>query len=105
LVAVDIKIGDFKPAYAGQMQFYLSALDEQSRVEGENPSIGIIICQGKDRTVVEYTLKSVTQPIGVASYRTYAIDQLPETISKFLPSQEEIERRLTYLHDRPEDVS
>lgn len=97
LIAVDLKIGDFKPEYAGKMQFYLSALDEQFRVEGENPSIGIIICQGKDRTIVEYTLKSVTQPIGVATYRTYNIEQLPETISKYLPSQEEIEKRLVQL--------
>lgn len=60
LVAVDLKIGESKPEYAGKMQFYLTALDEQVRIEGENPSIGIIVCQDKDRTIVEYTLKSVT---------------------------------------------
>jgi predicted nuclease of restriction endonuclease-like (RecB) superfamily len=100
LVAVDIKTGDFKPAYAGQMQFYLSALDEQARVEGENPSIGIIICQGKDRTVVEYTLKAVNQPIGVSTYHTYERNQLPEAIAKYLPTQDEIEQRLTKLPDQ-----
>ena len=97
MVAVDLKTGEFKPEYAGKMQFYLTALDELARVEGENPSIGIIVCKDKSRTIVEYTLKSVTQPIGVATYHTYDIAQLPETISKYMPSQEEIETRLTGL--------
>ena len=97
MVAVDLKTGEFKPEYAGKMQFYLTALDELARVEGENPSIGIIVCKDKNRTIVEYTLKSVTQPIGVATYHTYDIAQLPKTISKYMPSQEEIETRLTGL--------
>jgi len=97
LVAIDIKAGEFKPEYAGKMQFYLTALDEQARVEGENPSVGIVVCKDKDRTIVEYTLKSVTQPIGVSTYRTYNVAQLPQVIAKYLPSQEEIEKRLTQL--------
>ncbi|MBU4305224.1 MAG: DUF1016 family protein [Candidatus Omnitrophica bacterium] len=54
LVAIELKIGDFKPEYAGKMQFYLSALNERDMLEGENPAIGIIICKSKSRTVVEY---------------------------------------------------
>ncbi len=80
------------------MQFYLSALDDQERLEDENPSLGIIICRSKDRTMVEYTLRDVQRPIGVASYNQYAsLDELPEKIAKFLPSAEEIERRLTEI--------
>lgn len=96
LVAVELKAGEFEPEYAGKMQFYLTALNEKVRLEGENLSIGIIICKGKDRTVVEYTLKNVHEPIGVATYKTYAsLEELPERISKYLPSPTELEKRLT----------
>jgi hypothetical protein len=54
LVALDLKIGKFQPEFVGKMQFYLAALDRLVRVEGENPSIGIILCKEKNRTVVEY---------------------------------------------------
>lgn len=102
LVAVDLKSGEFQPEYAGKMQFYLSALDDQVRVEGENPSIGLIICRNKNRTKVEYTLRDVNRPIGVASYNHYSsIEQLPQTIAKYLPSEEELDRRIAQL---PDDV-
>jgi hypothetical protein len=98
LVAVELKAGPFEPEYAGKMQFYLSALDNHTRLEEENPSIGIIVCQSKDRTIVEYTLKEVNRPIGVASYNQYdSLDEVPERIAKYLPSPDEIERRLSEL--------
>ena len=98
LVAVELKAGEFQPEYAGKMQFYLSALDDKARIEGENPSMGIIICRSKDRTKVEYTLRDVTRPIGVASYNSYSsLEELPEKISKYLPSPTEIEERLSHL--------
>jgi hypothetical protein len=62
LVAVELKIGRFRPEYAGKMQFYLSALDDKVKLPDENHSIGIIICRGKNRTVVEYTLRDVRKP-------------------------------------------
>ncbi len=93
LVAVELKIGKFKPAYAGQMQFYLSALDDKVKLEEENPSIGIIICKSKIKTVVEYALKDVNKPIGVATYKI--IKELPKEIKKYLPSPKEIEKRLS----------
>ncbi|MCP5108664.1 MAG: DUF1016 domain-containing protein, partial [bacterium] len=93
LVAVELKIGKFKPAYAGQMQFYLTALDDQVKLEEENFSIGIIVCKSKDKTVVEYALKESKKPIGVSTYRTSS--KLPKEIKKYLPSPEEIEKRLT----------
>ena len=88
LIAIDLKIGGFKPEYAGKMQFYLAALDETMKLAEENPSIGIIICKSKNRTMVEYTLKSTNKPIGVATYSFY--ESLPEEMRSLLPSPEEI---------------
>jgi predicted nuclease of restriction endonuclease-like (RecB) superfamily len=93
LIAVELKIGKFKPAYAGQMQFYLSALDDKVKLEEENPSIGIIICKSKVKTVVEYALKDVDKPIGVSTYKISK--ELPKEIKKYLPSSKEIEKRLS----------
>jgi predicted nuclease of restriction endonuclease-like (RecB) superfamily len=88
LIAIDLKIGEFKPEYAGKMQFYLTALDETMKLPEENPSIGIIICKSKNRTRVEYTLKSANKPIGVATYSYY--DSMPEDMKSVLPSPDEI---------------
>lgn len=88
LIAIDLKIGEFVPEYAGKMQFYLTALDENVKLSDENPSIGIIICKSKNRTRVEYTLQSTNKPIGVATYSYY--DGLPENIRLLLPSPDEI---------------
>ena len=95
LVAIELKAREFEPEFAGKMQFYLSGLDDQVRVEGENPSIGIIICKSKNRTKVEYTLRDQKRPIGVATYNQYdRLEDLPNQISQFLPSEEEISKRL-----------
>lgn len=88
LIAIDLKIGEFKPEYAGKMQFYLSALDETMKLPDENPSIGIIICKSKNRTRVEYTLKTTSKPIGVATYSFY--ESLPEDMRSLLPSPDAI---------------
>jgi len=88
LIAIDLKIGEFKPEFAGKMQFYLTALDETMRLPEENPSIGIIICKSKKRTRVEYTLKTANKPIGVATYSFY--DNLPDEMRSLLPSPDEI---------------
>jgi predicted nuclease of restriction endonuclease-like (RecB) superfamily len=95
LVAIELKIGKFKPEYAGKMQFYLSLLNEQVKLEDENPSIGIIICKEKNRTIVEYTLKEVNQPIGVGTYQT--LKSLPDDYAKYFPSSEEIAEKLKVL--------
>jgi len=92
LVAVELKIGEFQPEFVGKMQFYLAALDRQVREEGENPSIGIILCKEKNRTIVEYALQSSTSPIGVATYRT--VRELPRELEGELPGPEEIARVL-----------
>ncbi len=92
LVAVELKIDDFRPEYAGKMNFYLSVLNQTVRKPHEQPSIGIIICQSKNRTVVEFALRDVNKPIGVATY-TYT-DTLPSELRQFFPSNEELVRRL-----------
>lgn len=63
LIAIELKIGKFKPEYTGKMNFYLSVLNDIVKLEDENPSIGIIICKEKKRTTVEYSLEDTTQPI------------------------------------------
>ena len=92
LVAIELKIGEFEAEYAGKMQLYLTALDEQVKLPEENPSIGIIICKSKDKTYVEYALKQSNVPIGVATYKLS--DSLPEDMKEMLPEPEEIVERL-----------
>lgn len=92
LVAVELKIGKFKPEYSGKMQFYLAALDDTARLAGENNSIGIIICKEKSRTTVEYALRDSRRPMGVATYTI--TPSLPKELMKCLPSNEEIGKRL-----------
>jgi predicted nuclease of restriction endonuclease-like (RecB) superfamily len=97
LVAIELKTTDFIPEYAGKMQFYLSVLDDKVRQEGENPSIGIIICKTKRRTVVEYALKNTGSPMGVADYSLSKT--LPKKLKGLLPSSEEIIESLSHLMD------
>ena len=92
LVAIELKIGEFMPEFAGKMQFYLSVLDKKLKLKEENPSIGIIICKNKDRTIVEYTLKEVKKPIGVSTYKITT--SLPHNLSKYLPSKDELANSL-----------
>ena len=88
LIAIELKIGDFLPEYAGKMQYQLSVLDEKVKLPDENPSIGIIVCRNKNRLKVEYALKSSNAPIGVATYTMH--NKLPDDMKKLLPSPEEI---------------
>ncbi|WP_028570910.1 PDDEXK nuclease domain-containing protein [Desulfonatronum lacustre] len=88
LVAIELKIGKFRPEFVGKMQFYLTALDRQVRQEDENPSIGIILCKEKSRTIVEYALHDARKPIGVATYEI--TKTLPKELRGQLPQPEEI---------------
>jgi len=88
LVAIELKVGEFLPEFVGKMQFYLTALDRQVRQEDENPSIGIILCKDKSRTIVEYALHDARKPIGVATYEI--TKTLPRELKGQLPQPEEI---------------
>lgn len=95
LIAIELKIGKFKPEYAGKMNFYLSVLNDTIKLPDENPSIGIIICKEKKRTTVEYALKDSNQPIGVATYKL--TETLPYEFKDLLPTPNEISQRLEKL--------
>lgn len=95
LVAIELKIGKFIPEYVGKMQFYLAVLDDQVRMEGENPSIGIILCKEKNRTIVEYALKQSAKSIGVAAYQM--VSELPKELQKELPSPEQISQLMEII--------
>ena len=69
MVAIELKIGEFKPEYVGKMNFYLSLLDKLEKAPDENPSIGIILCAEKDHLEVEMALQDVNKPIGIAEYQ------------------------------------
>lgn len=97
LVTIELKIGKFKPEYAGKMNFYLSVLDDRVKLPDENPSIGIIICKEKNRTIVEYALKDSNQPIGVATYTL--TPNLPKQYRGLLPTSKEIEEELMHFFD------
>ncbi|MFH1950594.1 MAG: PDDEXK nuclease domain-containing protein [Pseudomonadota bacterium] len=92
LVAIELKISDFKPEYVGKMQFYLAALDDRVRLPDENPSIGMILCREKKRAIVEYALRESNKPIGVAAYRI--VRRLPAALKGKLPEPSQIERLL-----------
>jgi predicted nuclease of restriction endonuclease-like (RecB) superfamily len=92
LVAIELKIGEFKPEYKGQIEFYLDTLDQQHRIEGENPPIGIVICRSKTKTMVEYALRTATHALGIATYTV--TPQLPDHYRDELPSPEQIAARL-----------
>lgn len=91
-MAIELKAGKFKPEYAGKMNFYLSVLNDTMKLEDENPAIGIILCKDKNRVIVEYALKDTSKPIGVSTYSFTST--LSKELQKFLPTGEEIAKRL-----------
>ena len=95
LVALELKVGEFKPEYVGKMQFYLAVLDDRVREEGENPSIGMILCKSKKRTIVEYALRESNKPIGVSQYRM--VSTLPADLKGQFPDPEQIAKLLNHL--------
>ena len=101
LIAIELKVGKFRPEYAGKMNFYLNVLNDTVKLEHENPAIGIILCSDKDNLEVEYAIQNTNQPLGVA---TYAIEtELPPELEKLLPSSKEITDRLSIFDSEKED--
>ncbi|WP_114859759.1 PDDEXK nuclease domain-containing protein [Azospirillum brasilense] len=94
-VIVELKIEDFKPEFAGKMNFYLSAVDDQLRHETDAPSIGIILCKGKNEVIVEYALRDSAKPMGVAEYRLSAA--LPDVLQAELPTVAEFAREFPLM--------
>ena len=91
-VVIKLKTGEFKPEYAGQINFYLSAVDGILKTEQDNPSIGLLLCKTKNDLVAEYALKDMSKPIGVSEYKVTS--RLPEELMRQLPSVEDIRKRI-----------
>jgi len=100
-VVVELKAGAFKPEHAGQLSFYLTAVDAQVKTEQDGPTIGLLLCRTKNRVVAEYALRDSNKPIGVAEYQL--VEALPAELQTSLPSIEQIERELTSPDDDASD--
>ena len=91
-VVIELKTGEFKPEYAGQLNFYLSAVDGILKKDADNPSIGLLLCKSKNDLVAEYSLKDMSKPIGVSEYKITST--LPEELERELPSVEDLQKRI-----------
>lgn len=92
LIAIELKRGEFKPEYAGKLNFYLSALDEYVKLPHEKPSIGIVLCKSRSRKIVEFAFRDTSKPMGVATYKT--ANELPAEYKGILPNAEELKTLL-----------
>ena len=98
MVAIDLKIGEFKPEDAGKMNFYLSALDEQVKHPDDRPSVGIILCKSKDKLIADYALRNLNRAIGIS---TYHLGDLPAELQSELPTVEQLQQILNFSEDLP----
>jgi hypothetical protein len=93
-VVIDLKMKAFEPEFAGKMNFYLSAVDDQLRHADDRPSIGLLLCKERDHLTVEYALRDLKKPIGVAQWQTKLVESLPKNLKGSLPTVGEIEAEL-----------
>lgn len=93
-IIVELKTTDFKPEFAGKMNFYLSAVDDLMKHPDDKPSIGLLLCKGKNKVVAEYALRDINKPIGISQYEATILESLPAELKGSLPSIEEIEQEL-----------
>jgi predicted nuclease of restriction endonuclease-like (RecB) superfamily len=89
-LVVELKAGDFKPEHVGQLNFYVTLVDEKIKSAEDKPTLGLLLCKQQHRVVAEYALRGMTQPIGIAEYKL----QLPDDVAKYLPSIAQIEAEL-----------
>lgn len=83
-IAIELKIGDFKPEYVGKMNFYLSLLDEKLKLEKDNASIGLILCKSKNKITAEYALRNFNKPIAISGYKLPSKKKIEEELKKEL---------------------
>lgn len=93
-VVVELKATAFKPEHAGKMNFYLSAVDDLLKHRDDQPSIGLLLCRSRNRVQVEYALRDIRKPIGVAQWETRIVEALPDELKGTLPTVEELEAEL-----------
>ena len=96
-IVVELNAREFLQIDAGQLNFYLSAVDDILRKDGDNPTIGIILCQDKDKLVAEYALKDINKPVGVSEYKL--LQDIPEYLQSKLPRAEEIELHIKDIEE------
>lgn len=103
-VVVELKTVDFEPEFAGKLNFYLKAVDEQLRQEGDQPTIGLLLCRDKNNIEVEFALRDLNKPMGVSEYTL--VETLPDNLKGALPTVEEIEQDLLVLsaEEREDEV-
>lgn len=89
---VELKTVEFEPEFAGKLSFYLSAIDGELKSSNDNPTIGLLLCKGKDKVVAEYALKDVNKPMGVSEYKLS--NCVSKELQDKLPSIEDIEKRI-----------
>jgi predicted nuclease of restriction endonuclease-like (RecB) superfamily len=99
-VVVELKEGSFKPEHAGKLNFYLSAVDDLLRTPEDNPTIGLLLCRSKRHFEVEYALRDIQKPMGVAEWQASLAKRLPDSLKSSLPTIEEIESELRSLKMR-----
>ncbi|MGV2832017.1 PDDEXK nuclease domain-containing protein [Myxosarcina sp. GI1(2024)] len=90
-IVIDLKMGKFEPAYSGQINFYVNAVDDLLRHPDDQPTIGLVLCKSKENTIVEYSLRGISTPIGVS---THSIEQLPKQLQESLPTVERLQQEL-----------
>ena len=93
-IVVELKATDFKPEFAGKMNFYLSAVDDLMKHTDDKPSIGLLLCKGKNKVVAEYALRDINKPIGISQYEAAIVESLPKELKGSLPSIEALEQEL-----------
>jgi YhcG PDDEXK nuclease domain len=101
-VVIELKTTDFKPEYSGQINFYVNVIDDKLRRPHDNPTIGIILCRSKKKSIVEYSLQGMSQPISVSTYRTTAT--LPEEYKEKLPSIEDLQSQIEAIAAEVEEL-
>lgn len=98
-IVVELKATDFKPEFAGKINFYLSVVDDKMKHPDDKPSIGLLLCKGKNKVVAEYALRGINKPIGISQYETAIVESLPNELKSSLPSIEELEQELELLRE------
>lgn len=99
-IVVELKNTEYRPEYAGKLNFYLSAVDDLIKTERDNPTIGIILCREKTKFSVEYSLRDINKPIGVSSYEISKV--LPKDILEMLPTEEDLNLHIDIIEEENE---
>jgi len=103
-VVIDLKLGKFRPQYAGQVNFYVNVIDDQLRQEHHGATIGLVLCASRNKTVARYALEGMTRPLGIARYTTGTlVERVPEELGEQLPALEEISAGVQRIVERHSD--